>query len=252
MSYKRIIPCLDVAKGRVVKGTKFLNLKDAGDPVELASFYNREGADELVLLDIAATNEYRATMLDVVKKVAENVTIPFIVGGGIRNLEDISKVLSAGADKVGLGTIAVKNPELITKAARQFGSQCLVAAIDVRQVAAGKWEVVTHGGQTPTGLDVIDWACQVEKLGVGEILLTSMDRDGTKDGYDLELTKAVKESVSLPVIASGGAGNKEHMWEGAVMGKADGLLAASIFHFAETSISEVKKYLRERNVEVCN
>jgi len=252
VSVKRIIPCLDVAKGRVVKGTKFLNLHDAGDPVELAEYYNREGADELVFLDIAATQENRATMLEVVKKVAAKVTIPFIVGGGIRNLEDINNVLSAGADKVGLGTIAVENPELLREAARRFGSQCLVAAIDVRQVAEGKWEVITHGGQTSTGIDVLVWARQVEKLGVGEILLTSMDRDGTKDGYDLELTKAVKESISLPVIASGGAGKKEHLWEGAVLGKADGLLAASIFHFAEVTIPEVKKYLRERNVVVCN
>lgn len=251
MGRKRIIPCLDVAKGRVVKGTKFLNLKDAGDPVELAAYYNQQGADELVLLDIAASNENRGTMLEVAAKVAAQVTIPFLVGGGIRTLEDIRQVLAAGADKVGLGTIAVKNPELLREGASHFGSQCLVAAIDARQVAAGKWEVYTHGGQTPTGLDAVAWACQVEKLGAGEILLTSMDRDGTKDGYDLELTKAVSESVSIPVIASGGAGKKEHLWEGAVMGKADGLLAASIFHFAEITIPEVKKYLRERNVAVC-
>ena len=250
MSIKRIIPCLDVAKGRVVKGTKFLQLKDAGDPVELAEYYNRAGADELVFLDITATNENRATMLDMVKRVAEKVTIPFIVGGGIRSLDDIRKVLAAGANKVGLGTIAVENPEFIRQAAQQFGRECLVAAIDARQVGEEKWEVVTHGGQKSTGIDAVAWTREVEKLGAGEILLTSLDRDGTKDGYDIELTKAVKESVSIPVIASGGAGKKEHLWEGAVIANADGLLAASIFHFGETTISEVKKYLRERNVEV--
>jgi cyclase len=251
MRVKRIIPCLDIAKGRVVKGIKFLKLKDAGDPVELAAYYNREGADELVLLDITASSENRETMLDVVTKVAAQVEIPFLVGGGIRTLEDIRRVLTAGADKVSLGTIAVKNPELLREGTRHFGSKCLVVAIDARQVADGKWEVYTHGGQKPTGLDVVEWAQRVEQLGVGEILLTSMDRDGTQDGYDLALTKAVSESVSIPVIASGGVGKKEHFWEGAVIGKAEGLLAASIFHFAETTIPEVKKYLRERDVEVC-
>ena len=250
MSFKRIIPCLDVAKGRVVKGTKFLQLKDAGDPVELAEYYNREGADELVFLDIAATNENRTTMLEMVKQVSEKVSIPFIVGGGIRSLEDLRKVLAAGADKVGLGTIAVENPAFIGEAAQQFGRECLVAAIDARQVGEGKWEIVTHGGQKCTGIDAVAWAREVERLGAGEILLTSMDRDGTKDGYDLELTQAVKESVAIPVIASGGAGKKEHLWEGAVIAKADGLLAASIFHFGETTIPEVKRYLRERNVKV--
>ncbi|MGI6145682.1 MAG: imidazole glycerol phosphate synthase subunit HisF [Clostridia bacterium] len=250
MSFKRIIPCLDVAKGRVVKGTRFLQLKDAGDPVELAEYYNKEGADELVFLDIAATNENRTTMLEMVRKVAEKVTIPFIVGGGIRSLEDIRNVLAAGADKVGLGTVAVENPTFICEAAQQFDRKCLVAAIDVRQVGEKKWEVVTHGGRKFTGIDALAWAGEVERLGVGEILLTSMDRDGTKDGYDLELTKAVKESVAIPVIASGGAGKKEHLWEGAVLANADGLLAASIFHFGETTIPEVKKYLRERNVKV--
>ena len=250
MSLKKIIPCLDVAKGRVVKGTKFLQLKDAGDPVELAEYYNRAGADELVFLDITATNENRATMLEMVRKVAEKVTIPFIVGGGIRTLEDISKVLAAGADKVGLGTVAVENPAFICEGAQQFGRECLVAAIDARQVGEGKWVVVTHGGQIATDLDAVAWAREVERLGAGEILLTSMDRDGTKDGYDLELTKAVKECVAIPVIASGGAGKKEHLWEGAVIANADGLLAASIFHFGEVTIPDVKKYLRERNVKV--
>ncbi len=251
MCAKRIIPCLDVEKGRVVKGTQFVNLRDAGDPVELAGYYEREGADELVLLDISATTENRDTILDVVAKIAASVAIPFAVGGGIRNLEDIRRTLAAGANKVGISTAAVKNPELLREAAEQFGRQCLVAAIDARRISTGKWEIYTHGGQTATGLDAVEWARRVEKLGVGEILLTSIDRDGTKDGYDLELTKSVSESVAIPVIASGGAGTKEHFWEGAVIGKADGLLAASIFHFAETTIPEVKKYLRERNVEVC-
>ncbi|MGI6588326.1 MAG: imidazole glycerol phosphate synthase subunit HisF [Peptococcia bacterium] len=251
MRAKRIIPCLDIARGRVVKGTKFLKLKDAGDPVELAAYYNREGADELVLLDITASSENRETMLDVVTKVAAQIEIPFLVGGGIRTLEDMCRVLTAGADKVSLGTIAVKNPELLREGARHFGSKCLVVAIDAHQVAEGKWEVYTYGGQKSTGLDVVEWAQRVEKLGVGEILLTSMDRDGTQDGYDLALTKAVSESVSIPVIASGGVGKIEHFWEGAVIGKAEGLLAASIFHFAETTIPKVKKYLRERDVQVC-
>lgn len=251
MCAKRIIPCLDVDKGRVVKGTQFVNLRDAGDPVELARYYEREGADELVLLDISATTESRDTILDVVAKIAASVAIPFAVGGGIRNLEDIRRTLAAGANKVGISTAAVKNPELLREAAEQFGRQCLVAAIDARRISVGKWEVYTHGGQTATGLDAIEWARKVEKLGAGEILLTSIDRDGTKNGYDLELTKSISESVAIPVIASGGAGTKEHLWEGAVIGKADGLLAASIFHFAETTIPEVKKYLRERNVEVC-
>ena len=251
MRVKRIIPCLDIAQGRVVKGTKFLRLKDAGDPVELAAYYNREGADELVLLDIAASGENREIMLDVVTKVAAQVEIPFLVGGGIRTLEDLRRVLTAGADKGSLGTIAVKNPELLREGARCFGRKCVVVAIDARQVGEGKWEVYTHGGQKPTGLDVVAWAQYVEKLGVGEILLTSMDRDGTKDGYDLALTKAVSESVFIPVIASGGVGEIEHFWEGAVIGKAEGLLAASVFHFAEIRIPEVKKYLRERDVQVC-
>lgn len=250
MRAKRIIPCLDVEKGRVVKGTKFLNLRDAGDPVELAAYYERAGADELVFLDITASNENRDTMIDVVAKVAGQVSIPFTVGGGIRTCEDIGRILEAGADKVGVNTAAVKNPELIREGALRFGSQCIVAAIDAQQIGKDKWEVYTHGGQTPTGLDVVTWARRVEALGAGEILLTSVDRDGTKEGYDLELTRAVAEGVSIPVIASGGAGKIEHLWEGAVLGKADGLLAASIFHFAETTIPEVKKYLRERDVKV--
>lgn len=250
MCAKRIIPCLDVEKGRVVKGTKFLNLRDAGDPVELAAYYERAGADELVFLDISASNENRETMIDVVAKVTAQVSIPFTVGGGIRTCEDIGRILEAGADKVGVNTAAVKNPELIREGVLRFGSQCIVAAIDAHQIGKAKWEVYTHGGQTPTGLDVVTWARRVEELGAGEILLTSVDRDGTKEGYDLDLTRTVAESVSIPVIASGGAGKIEHLWEGAVLGKADGLLAASIFHFAEITIQEVKEYLRERSVEV--
>jgi cyclase len=247
---KRIIPCLDVEKGRVVKGTQFVNLQDAGDPVELAAYYEKQGADELVFLDISATVEQRETILEVAAKVAARIKIPFAIGGGVRNLEDIERMLTAGADKVGISTAAVQNPELIREAARQFGSERIVVAVDAKKTGEGKWEVYTHGGQKPTGLDAVEWSKRMEELGAGEILLTSIDRDGMKDGYDLELTRAVSENVHIPVIASGGAGSKEHLYEGAVIGKADGLLAASIFHFAETTIPEVKKYLRERDVEV--
>ena len=250
MLAKRIIPCLDVEKGRVVKGTKFLNLKDAGDPVELAAYYDREGADELVFLDITASSECRNIMLDIVSSVAQKVFIPFTVGGGLRSIEDIRRILKAGADKVALNTAAVDNPELIKEGAYYFGNQCIVVAIDARMVSEGKWEVYTHGGRKATGIDVVKWACQAKELGAGEILLTSMDRDGTKIGYDLELTRTVSESVSIPVIASGGVGKKEHILEGATIGKADGLLAASIFHFAETTIGEVKNYLKEKDVVV--
>ncbi|MDD2402040.1 MAG: imidazole glycerol phosphate synthase subunit HisF [Clostridia bacterium] len=250
MLAKRIIPCLDVEKGRVVKGTKFLNLKDAGDPVELAAYYDREGADELVFLDITASSECRNIMLDIVSSVAQKVFIPFTVGGGLRSIEDIRRILKAGADKVALNTAAVNNPELIKEGAYYFGNQCIVVAIDARMVSEGKWEVYTHGGRKATGIDVVKWACQAKELGAGEILLTSMDRDGTKIGYDLELTRTVSESVSIPVIASGGVGKKEHILEGATIGKADGLLAASIFHFAETTIGEVKNYLKEKDVVV--
>lgn len=250
MLAKRIIPCLDVEKGRVVKGTKFLHLRDAGDPVELAAYYDQQGADELVFLDITASSEDRDIIIDVVSKVAQRVFIPFTVGGGIRTVEDMRRILKAGADKVAVNTAAVQKPELISEGASYFGNQCIVVAIDARQVAEGKWEVYTHGGRTPTGIDVVEWARKAEMLGAGEILLTSMDRDGTKEGYDLELTRTISEGVSIPVIASGGVGGMEHLWEGAVKGQADGLLAASIFHFAETTIPEVKKYLRERNVVV--
>lgn len=249
MLAKRIIPCLDVEKGRVVKGTKFLDLKDAGDPVELAAFYDKSGADELVFLDITASSEARDTMVNVVKRVAEQVFIPFTVGGGIKSVSEMQKILKAGADKIAINTSAVKNPELIREGAKHFGNQCIVVAVDARRVEKG-WEVYTHGGRTPTGIDVIDWAKKVETLGAGELLLTSMDRDGTKEGYDLELTNAVSSAVNIPVIASGGVGHIEHFYEGAVKGKADGLLAASVFHFGQLTIKEVKKYLQEKGVVV--
>lgn len=250
MLAKRIVPCLDVEKGRVVKGTKFLDLKDAGDPVELAAFYDKAGADELVFLDITASAEYRETMLDVVSRVAEQVFIPFTVGGGIRTLEDMRRILKAGADKVSLNTAAVQNPEIIREGAAHFGNQCIVVAVDARRAGEGKWEVYTHGGRTPTGIDALEWVRQAQSLGAGEILLTSMDRDGTKEGYDLELTRAVSRAVGIPVIASGGVGTKEHIYEGAMLGEADALLAASIFHFGEISIADVKRYLKEKGVVV--
>jgi cyclase len=247
---KRIIPCLDVTDGRVVKGTNFINLRDAGDPVELAAFYDGEGADELVFLDITASAQGRKTVLDMVYRTAGEVFIPFTVGGGISSLEDIRSILSAGADKVSINTAAVKNPGLVADAAQKFGSQCIVVAIDARQVAPGKWEVYIHGGRTPTGIDAVEWARQVEGLGAGEILLTSMDRDGTKDGYDLELTRAVARAVNIPVIASGGAGTLEHIAEVLTAGEADAALAASIFHFGQYSIRQVKEYLKEKGVPV--
>ncbi|MCR4442566.1 MAG: imidazole glycerol phosphate synthase subunit HisF [Peptococcaceae bacterium] len=250
MLAKRIIPCLDVEKGRVVKGTRFLNLKDAGDPVELAAYYDKAGADELVFLDITASAEHREIMSDVVARVAEQVFIPFTVGGGIRTIEDMRRILKAGADKVSVNTAAVQNPAVIKEGAEHFGSQCIVVAVDARRAGKGRWQVYTHGGRRSTGLDVVDWVRRAEELGAGEILLTSMDRDGTKEGYDLELTRAVSRAVAVPVIASGGVGSKEHIYEGAVLGEADGLLAASIFHFGEVSIEEVKMYLQEKGVAV--
>ncbi len=249
MLAKRIIPCLDVDKGRVVKGVKFLNLRDAGDPVEVALEYEKQLADELVFLDITASAEGRNIMIDVVKRVAENVFMPFTVGGGVRNIEDIRRLLEAGADKVSINTSAVKNPGLITEGAKMFGSQCIVVAIDAKRKGSS-WEVYINGGRTPTDIDAIEWSKRVEELGAGEILLTSMDRDGTKEGYDIELTRRVAESVNIPVIASGGAGKKEHFLEVFKEGKADAGLAASLFHFRELSIMELKTYLQSEGVPV--
>jgi len=250
MLLKRIIPCLDVTDGRVVKGTNFVNLRDAGDPVELAELYDDEGADELVFLDITASSDGRETMLNVVRNVAEKVFIPFTVGGGIRTVEDMRRMLKAGADKVAINTAAIKNPELIKEGAVKFGSQCIVVAIDAKQVGDNRWEIYTHGGRNPTGIDAVEWARKVEELGAGEILLTSMDRDGTKEGFDIELTRTIAESVRIPVIASGGVGTLDHIAEGLTEGKADAALAASIFHFREYSIKETKEYLKHRGIPV--
>jgi imidazole glycerol-phosphate synthase subunit HisF len=246
---KRIIPCLDVKEGRVVKGIQFVQLRDAGDPVELARFYDEQGADELVFLDISASVEGRKTMVEVVKSVASELAIPFTVGGGINSLEDMKRILRAGADKVSLNTAAVMNPELISEGAGYFGTQCIVVAIDAKyDEEIGTWRVYTHGGRTPTDRKVIQWAKEAAQLGAGEILLTSMDSDGEKNGFDLKLTEAVSEAVMIPVIASGGAGNASHFEEAFVNGKADAALAASIFHYKETSVHEVKSYLQERGV----
>lgn len=253
MLAKRIIPCLDVKDGRVVKGTNFLNLKDAGDPVEIASLYDKEGADELTFLDITASHENRNIILDVVKKTAEQVFMPLTVGGGIRGIDDIRRLLTAGADKVSINTAAVKEPEFITKASRRFGSQCIVIAIDAKKIQdnseAQKWEVYINGGRTPTGLDAISWARTIEKKGAGEILLTSMDFDGTKNGFDIELNRTISEMVNIPVIASGGAGKVEHFYDVFTKGKADAALAASIFHYREISIQSVKEYLIRNGIK---
>jgi len=276
MLAKRIIPCLDVKDGRVVKGVKFVNLRDAGDPVEVAAAYEREGADELTFLDITASHEKRDTILGVVARTAEKVFMPLTVGGGVRKIEDIRNLLKAGADKVGINTAAVHTPEFVEQAAKRFGSQCIVVAIDAKRVEPGSparspsfdwrdhhpdifrtekaappvWEVFTHGGRNATGIDAVKWAKLMESFGAGEILLTSMDRDGTKAGYDLALNRAVAEAVHIPVIASGGAGTLEHLYEGIVLGKADAVLAASIFHFKEFTIGETKQYLHSKNVPV--
>jgi imidazole glycerol-phosphate synthase subunit HisF len=249
MLTKRIIPCLDVKDGRVVKGIKFLGLRDAGDPVEVAAFYDQEQADEIVFLDITASFEKRPILIEVVKKTAEEVFMPLTVGGGIGNIDDIRELLNAGADKVSINTSAVKNPQLVIDAANKFGSQCIVVAIDAKRTA-DSWEVYVNGGRTPTGKDAIRWAREAEKLGAGEILLTSMDFDGTKDGYDLELTRKICEKVNIPVIASGGAGKLEHFYEVLTSAKADAALAASLFHYQELSVKEVKEYLKNKGVPV--
>ncbi|HEY3486427.1 MAG TPA: imidazole glycerol phosphate synthase subunit HisF [Gammaproteobacteria bacterium] len=251
---KRIIPCLDVDKGRVVKGVNFVNIRDAGDPVEIARRYDSEGADEVTFLDITASSDQRATMVHVVEQVAEQVFIPLTVGGGIRSFADIRRLLNAGADKVAINTAAVLNPELIKEAADKVGCQCIVVAIDAKQVRSGgtasKWEVFTHGGRKSTGLDVLEWVERMVEYGAGEILLTSMDRDGTKLGFDLELTRAVSARVRVPVIASGGVGTLEHLVEGVITGKADAVLAASIFHFGEYTIDAAKKHMQAAGIEV--
>ena len=249
MLTKRIIPCLDIKEGRVVKGIKFVDLIDAGDPIELASFYEREEADELIFLDITASWEKRNIIIELVKKTAEKVFIPFTVGGGIRNPEDIYYLLRAGADKISINTAAVLNPLLIQEASLKFGSSTIVVAIDVVKIDSD-WEVVINGGRTRTGLRILDWAKKVERLGAGEILLTSMDKDGTKEGYDIKLTKIVSENVNIPIIASGGAGKPEHLYEVLIEGKADAALAASIFHKKEYSIVKVKEFLKQRGVEI--
>ncbi len=252
MLAKRIIPCLDVTGGRVVKGVNFVDLVDAGDPVEAAIEYNRQGADELVFLDITATSDNRDTMVDVVRRTAEQVFIPLTVGGGIREIKDMRLMLNSGADKVSLNSAAVNNPDIIRAGAERFGSQFIVLAIDARRVPGqpGKWEVYTHGGRKSTGIDAIEWACQGVELGAGEILLTSMDCDGTKDGYDCELTRAISEKVSVPVIASGGAGNLDHLVEVLNKGKADAVLAASIFHFGTYTVPQAKEFLKQHNIPV--
>jgi len=251
---KRIIPCLDVDNGRVVKGVQFVDIRDAGDPVEIARRYDEQGADEITFLDITASSDDRETMVHVVEEVAGQVFIPLTVGGGIRKVEDIRRMLNAGADKVAINTAAVFNPEFVKEAAEKFGSQCIVVAIDAKQVSGegetNRWEIFTHGGRKPTGIDAIEWAIKMVEFGAGEILLTSMDRDGTKIGFDLELTAAISEAVNVPVIASGGVGNLEHLVEGVKQGKADAVLAASIFHFGEYTVGEAKKCMLDAGIEV--
>lgn len=250
MLAKRIIPCLDVDKGRVVKGTNFLELVDAGDPIEQAMFYDKEGADELIFLDITASSDNRSTMIDVVRRTAEEVSIPFTIGGGIRTTNDIREMLRSGADKVSINTAAVKNPQIINDGAENYGVQCIVVAIDAKKVIDNKWKVFIHGGRTETELDVIEWAQECEQRGAGEILLTSMDRDGTKDGYDIALLKKVTSAVRIPVIASGGAGTLEHLYDAFNDADVDAVLAASIFHFRQFTIKQAKEFLRSKNILV--
>lgn len=250
---KRIIPCLDVENGRVVKGVQFVDIRDAGDPVEVAKRYNEQGADEITFLDITASHENRDTMIETVQRMAAAVFIPLTVGGGVRELQDIRNLLNAGADKVSINSAAVYNPEFVRAAAERFGSQCIVVAIDAKQVEQGdepRWEIFTHGGRKPTGIDAIEWAQQMTAYGAGEILLTSMDRDGTKNGFDLELTRRISEAVDVPVIASGGVGNLQHLADGITLGKADAVLAASIFHFGQHSVPEAKAFMRSAGIEV--
>ncbi|MFR5389309.1 imidazole glycerol phosphate synthase subunit HisF [Parasutterella sp.] len=250
MLAKRIIPCLDVTGGRVVKGTNFVDLRDAGDPVEIARRYDEQGADELTFLDITATSDERDLILKVIEDVAAQVFIPLTVGGGVRKAEDVRRLLNAGADKVSINSAGVNNPDLIAETSSIYGSQAIVVAIDAKRRGDGTWEVYTRGGRTPTGIDAVEWAKKVEKLGAGEILLSSMDGDGTKAGFDLELTRAVSDSVSIPVIASGGVGNLQHLVDGIVVGHADAVLAASIFHFGEYTIEEAKRYMQDRGIPV--
>ena len=251
MLAKRIIPCLDVNAGRVVKGVNFINLRDAGDPVEIAKKYNDEGADEITFLDITASSDQRGLILDIIERVAEQVFIPLTIGGGVREVSDVRRLLNAGADKISINTSAVTNPQLVKEASDKFGSQAIVVAIDARKKTSGHgWEVFTHGGRTATGLDAVEWAAKMNALGAGEILLTSMDRDGTKSGFDLALTRAVAEAVSVPVIASGGVGNLDDLADGVLEGKADAVLAASIFHFGEFTVRQAKKHMAARGIEV--
>ncbi|MCB1919197.1 MAG: imidazole glycerol phosphate synthase subunit HisF [Candidatus Competibacteraceae bacterium] len=251
---KRIIPCLDVDRGRVVKGVRFVEIRDAGDPVEIARRYDQEGADEITFLDITASSDDRETMVHVVEQVASEVFIPLTVGGGIRTLDDVRRMLNAGADKVSINTAAIHRPEFVREAAERFGNQCIVVAIDAKSVQqtgdTPRWEIFTHGGRRPTGIDAIAWAQRMAEYGAGEILLTSMDRDGTKSGFDLELTRAISEAVSIPVIASGGVGTLDHLADGVLFGKADAVLAASIFHFAEYTIEQAKRHMQARGIEV--
>ncbi len=250
MLAKRIIPCLDVTAGRVVKGTNFVDLRDAGDPIEIARRYDEQGADEVTFLDITASSDQRDIILHIIEACAEQVFIPLTVGGGVRKVEDVRRLLNAGADKVSMNTAAVQNPDLVFDASSKVGSQCIVVAIDAKQVSAGKWHVFTHGGRNDTGLDAIEWAKKVEQLGAGEILLTSMDRDGTKNGFDLALTRGVSDAVRIPVIASGGVGNLQHLADGVTEGRADAVLAASIFHFGEYTVRQAKEYMAGRGIEV--